>query len=126
MFARLPKPDEPFDLSLFGWISDTPDPSQFVVACSASMHSTARFLDARRSGAGCAPLSNSPAPQRIEAYVALDRDLAAQEAPVRGAMSAERTDFFSARIGCQVEHPLYGIDLGGCACATERRGYARD
>ena len=50
--------------------------------------------------------------QRIEAYAALDRDIAAQEAPFAEAMSSERTDFFSARIGCQVEHPLYGIDLG--------------
>lgn len=50
--------------------------------------------------------------QRVKAYAALDRDIAAQEAPFAEAMSSERTDFFSARIGCQVEHPLYGIDLG--------------
>ena len=50
--------------------------------------------------------------ERIEAYAAVDRDLAAQAAPLAEAMSSERTDFFSARIGCQVEHPLYGIDLG--------------
>jgi hypothetical protein len=55
---------------------------------------------------------------RIEAYAALDRDIAAQPAPIAPVMTAAHTDFFSARIGCQVEHPLYGIDLAAL-CVRE-------
>jgi hypothetical protein len=42
---------------------------------------------------------------------ALDRDVADQAAPLAPAVSGAHTDFFSARIGCQVEDPVYGIDL---------------
>ena len=48
---------------------------------------------------------------RIQAYAALDRDIAARAVPFAPALSGARTDFFSARIGCQVEDPFYGIDL---------------
>ncbi len=113
LFERLQDPDEPFDLSLFGWIGDSPDPAEFVnVMFSFAAPVSARFLDRTPLGRRMRAAERLIGAQRIEAYAALDRDLAAQAAPVAEAISAERTDFFSARIGCQVEHPLYGIDLG--------------
>ena len=113
MFARLQNPDEPFDLSVFGWIGDTPDPSEFVNAMfSHAAPASTKFLDRTPLGRRMRAAEQLTGAQRIEAYAALDRDLAAQAAPLAEAMSSERTDFFSARIGCQVEHPLYGIDLG--------------
>ncbi len=113
MFARLQNADEPFDLSVFGWIGDTPDPSEFIdVMFRLNAPVSARYLDRTPWGDRMRAAARLTGAQRIEAYAALDRDLAAQAAPVAEAMSSERTDFFSARIGCQVEHPLYGIDLG--------------
>ena len=35
----------------------------------------------------------------------------AREAPFAPSSSQTATDFFSARMGCQVEDPVYGIDL---------------
>ena len=82
-----------------------------------------RFLDRTPLGPRFAPRSRLAGAERIEAYAALDRDLAAQAAPFAEALGGLRTDFFSARIGCQVEHPLYGIDSGRCACAIRRLGH---
>ena len=38
-------------------------------------------------------------------------DLAAQAAPWAAYGNMISNDFFSARMGCQINHPVYGIDL---------------
>ena len=117
MYARIAKPDEPFDLSLFGWVGDTPDPSQFIDVMFSLVRGHA-FLD--RTPLGAADARREPARRRRA-----DRGLRRAGPRHRGAggavravISAVRTDFFSARIGCQVEHPLYGIDLAAL-CVRE-------
>ena len=69
------------------------------------------FLDRTRLGQRKRAASRLAGAARLEAYAALDRDIASKAAPFAPYHSYMRTDFFSARIGCQVEHPLYGIDL---------------
>jgi peptide/nickel transport system substrate-binding protein len=108
MFTRLEHRDEPYDISETGWIGWTPDASEFadvyfgIHGSTAFLNRTPRVRDAVR-------LTGAP---RVAAYAALDRDIAAHEAPFAMAVSATTTDFFSARIGCQAEDPIYGIDLG--------------
>jgi peptide/nickel transport system substrate-binding protein len=107
MFARMEHRDEPYDLSETGWIGEAPDPSQFIDDVFALARSTAslnRTPQVRAAGR----LTGAP---RLAAYAALDREIAAHDAPLAMATSGTRTDFFSARIGCQTEHPIYGIDL---------------
>ena len=111
MFQRIGKPDEPFDLSFWGWIGEKPDPSEFLDLVFPLYPATS-FLDGTRLGRRMRAASRLAGAARIEAYVALDRDIAARAAPVADAVSSTSTDFFSARIGCQVDDPLYGIDLG--------------
>jgi YVTN family beta-propeller protein len=119
LFARLANPGEPFDISLFGWIGDSPDPAEFVnVMFGLNSAVTASLLDRAPLRARLRAAEQLTGAQRLEAFAALDRDVAAQQAPVAEAISGERTDFFSSRIGCQVEHPLYGIDLGAL-CVRE-------
>ena len=48
---------------------------------------------------------------RIRAYAKLDRELAAQAAPAAPFASGSTTYLLSARMGCQVLHPIYGLDL---------------
>jgi hypothetical protein len=48
---------------------------------------------------------------RLHAYAKLDRDLAAKAAPEATFASGETSYFLSARMGCQVLHPIYGLDL---------------
>jgi YVTN family beta-propeller protein len=112
LFRRLESPGEPFDLSLTGWGADIPDPADFVNsqfefgAPNASLISERTRLWRRMRDA-----SRLEGERRLKAYAALDRDIAAEAAPHAPYLSAARTDFFSARMGCHVEHPLYGIDL---------------
>ena len=110
MFQRVRTPGEPFDISLFAWVGELPDPSEFIDAMLAYYTPTG-FLERTRLGRRIRAASRLAGAARIAAYAALDHDIVAQAAPFTPAVSGETTDFFSARIGCQAEHPLYGIDL---------------
>jgi YVTN family beta-propeller protein len=110
IFARVSKPDEPFDLSNFGWIGADPDPSNFMDVMFSFFPTTA-FLDRTRLGRRLRAASRLSGAARIDAYGTLDRDITAQAAPFAPFLSGVGTDLFSSRIGCQIEHPLYGIDL---------------
>ena len=50
-------------------------------------------------------------PRRYRAYGALDVDTARNRAPVVSFGNRLSRDFFSARMGCQVYSPAFGIDL---------------
>jgi hypothetical protein len=93
-----------------GWIGEDPDPSNFMDGMF-SIFPTTGFLDRTRLGRRMRAANQLAGDARIKAYAALDRDIAARAAPFATYLSGARTDSFSARIGCQVEHPLYGIDL---------------
>ena len=49
--------------------------------------------------------------ERGAAYARLATDLARQAAPLVALAVPVRQDFFSARVGCKVYQPVYGIDL---------------
>ena len=50
-------------------------------------------------------------PARYAAYARLDADLASKAAPMIAFGVPLDRDLFSARIGCQIYQPIYGIDL---------------
>ena len=62
--------------------------------------------------------SRSSGGQRLRAYGSSRLHLARRDAPVVAFADITADDFFSARIGCQVFQPIYGMDLG----ALCRRG----
>jgi hypothetical protein len=101
----------------WGWIGEFPDPAQFVDQMFR-WFSAASFLDRTEFGPRMRAADRLEGASRIDAYATLDRDIAARAAPIAPVTSAVHTDFFSARIGCQVEHPLYGIDLAAL-CVRE-------
>jgi YVTN family beta-propeller protein len=118
LFQRLGRKGEPYDLALSRWYADYADPVTFL-----------GFFDPRRGPANPNQSTNdsyfdepgytrrlaaaerlSP-PKRYLAYGRLESDLARNAAPWAAIGNPVAQDFFSARIGCQVFHPLYGIDL---------------
>jgi YVTN family beta-propeller protein len=111
MFRRIADPREPWDLSQWGWIGDIPDASGFIDDMFQYFLPSTGFLDRTQLGQRIRASSRLAGTARLEAYAALDRDITAQAAPFAVAVSGVGTDFFSARMGCQVEHPIYGIDL---------------
>ena len=48
---------------------------------------------------------------RLRAYAKLDRDLAADAVPAAAFATGTASYFLSARMGCQVLHPIFGLDL---------------
>lgn len=58
--------------------------------------------------------------QRLRAYARLDRDLAAGPAPTAAFANGTVKHLFSARVGCQFEHPIYGIDLAALCIRSDR------
>jgi len=56
---------------------------------------------------------------RLKAYAEVDAYLARRAIPAAPFASGTTSYFLSARIGCQVLHPIYGLDL---AALCLRRG----
>ncbi len=113
IFGRLSREGEPFDLAFYGgWVADYPDPSNtlnYVIGAG---------------GAGAFPPFDDPSytrkvtaanaltgPRRYLTYGALDGEVARDDAPEIATGNFLDRDFFSARMGCHVYQPVYGMDL---------------
>ena len=117
MYGRLAAKDEPYDMVTVGWGPDYPDPATFLNAllvgvydARSSSNNFSRFQDPiytprlRRAG----QLSGAA---RYRAYARLALDLEQKVSPLVIYGEDETRDFFSARVGCQVYQPVYGMDL---------------
>jgi len=117
LFERAGRKGEPFDILAAHWAADWADPADFLnvlldqrIRPRGNLNGSyytdpalARKLDrvARLSGEA-----------RYSAYRALSVELARDAAPWVAYASGTSRDFFSARMGCQIFQPVYGMDLG--------------
>ena len=116
MVEKAGTPGEPVDIVLVPWIPDYPDPASVMTIVDPEAIegnppvNFARFDDPAfgRRLAAAAELSG---PSRYIAYGRLDLDLTRGPAPMAAFGNESAHDFFSARIGCQVYNPIYGMDL---------------
>jgi peptide/nickel transport system substrate-binding protein len=114
LYARLAKPGEPWDLAWANWYGDFADPFTMInelfdpaFAALNLSHFDNPALIARMRQA--ATLSGN---RRLQAYARLDQDLTRDDPPVAAWGNGTLREFFSARVGCQTDQPIYGIDLG--------------
>jgi serine/threonine-protein kinase len=107
-----------YDLALAAWGLEDPDPENGLNVPLERVYLPA-FDDPayRRKLAAAARLSG---PRRYLAYERLDADLARNAAPWVAYASELSADFFSARMGCQVYTPFYGIDLAALCIKKSR------
>jgi YVTN family beta-propeller protein len=130
-FKRISKENEPYDMALTGWFVDYADPADFLSLLdgrtldetsylSDAFPNLARFDDPtfNRRLVAAEKLSG---PRRYIAYARLEHDLARDGAPWIAFGNETSHDFFSARVGCQVYQPVYGIDLGAL-CIRKHAG----
>ncbi len=121
-FKRLGSKDEPYDMAMIGWFVDYADPADFLSLLdgrtliegsylSRAFFNAAKFDDPvfNRRLAAAEKLAG---PRRYSAYSRLEHDIVRDGAPWVAFGNETSHDFFSARIGCQVYQPVYGIDLG--------------
>ncbi len=112
-FARIARRGEPFDLAVSGWAFENTDPGQALQVFTGVGQVSTNFSDLHdarfdRQLDAAAKLSGT---KRYRAYGRLALELERDIAPVAAFSTNASRDFFSARIGCQVYQPVYGIDL---------------
>jgi ABC-type transport system substrate-binding protein/DNA-binding SARP family transcriptional activator len=115
-FDRIGRRGEPFDLAVSGWAFPSTDPAQVLGIFDGSTirptdnSNFSYFNDPAfdRKLKTAAKLSGT---ERYRAHnqlaLALERDLV----PAAAFATNASRDFFSARIGCQVYQPVYGMDI---------------
>ena len=112
-FARVSRRGEPFDLAVSGWSFVSADPGDVL-----------SIFDGSPSGTVTLPHFDDPAfdrklheaeslsgATRYRTFSRLAYELERDDAPAAAIATGASQDFFSARIGCQVYQPVYGIDL---------------
>ena len=113
-FTRVTRQDEPFDLAVGGYGSGTPDPVLFLAFLfdvpSYVPTNISHFHEATvsRKLEALAKLSGA---KRYRAAGRLALELQRDLVPAAAFATTASRDFFSARVGCQVYHPLWGMDL---------------
>jgi peptide/nickel transport system substrate-binding protein len=110
LYVRMAKKGEPFDIGLVDWIADYPDPADFLDRLLRSGETLPPF-DAPPYAHKLDVAAKLSGPARYLAYGKLATELARNAAPWAVWGNSTSNDFFSARIGCQVYQPVYGIDL---------------
>jgi YVTN family beta-propeller protein len=116
MFARLPRPGEPFDVTLIGWLADYPDPDNFLDLLLLKGSGITPPLEDPIYAPRLEAAAKLSGPRRYLTYGQLDAEIARNSAPWAAYANGISYDFFSARMGCQIYQPLYGIDLAAlCA-----------
>ena len=111
MFDRTQNSSEPFDIAYSNWFGAYPDPFEYInvqFARGGFRPSLFGDRDIERRMADAASLTGDA---RLRAYAKLDRDLAADAAPAAVFATGTASYFLSARMGCQVLHPIFGLDL---------------
>ncbi len=111
MFSRSERPGEPFDLAYSNWFSDYADPSNFTNFLFGADGAFGALYDDPQMDLRLAAAARLPGEPRLRAYAALDEYLARRAVPAVPFASGTLTHFLSARMGCQVLHPIYGLDL---------------
>jgi ABC-type transport system substrate-binding protein len=110
-----------FDIGWYGWSVDYADPSDFIdLPLTGPGVDFFPGADEHRYKPRISAASRFDAGRRLRAYGQLDIDLARNAAPVVAFANLTADDVFSARIGCQVFQPIYGMDLGAL-CQRGRR-----
>jgi peptide/nickel transport system substrate-binding protein len=118
MFAETRQTNR-WDISLWGWAIDYADPFDYINnQFSVDAPRPGGFSDPEmeRRMAAAAELRGSA---RLETYAGLDRDLTEKLAPQATFASAQTTYFISARLGCEIHHPVYGLDLAALCIPGE-------
>ena len=111
LFRRLEAPGEPFDIAQYGWAVDFADPFDFINRQFDPASTPVDTFDDPGAIGRMKAAAELSGERRYDAYAALDRDLAAREAPAAAYASPTTSSIFSERIGCQIKQPIYGIDL---------------
>jgi peptide/nickel transport system substrate-binding protein len=119
MFERTQNPSEPFDIAYSNWFVDYADPFGYINSQFASEDFRPGVFEDRGAERRMAHAATLTGDARLRAYAKLDRYLAAKAPPAAAFATGTASYFLSARMGCQVLHPIFGLDLASL-CVRRR------
>jgi ABC-type transport system substrate-binding protein len=127
LLAKLAKRGEPWDIGLMmTWLLDYPDPAEALnylfegkFIGQSQAFNDERFSD-RAYNRRLNPAAKLSGTERYREYARLDSDIARDAAPIVAFANENTFDFFSARMGCQLYQPVYGIDLAALCIKDSR------
>jgi ABC-type transport system substrate-binding protein/class 3 adenylate cyclase/streptogramin lyase len=115
-FGRIGRRGEPFDLAVSGWGFGGTDPAQvfgtFDMPIGPAGNGNFSYFRNAALNRELAAAANLSGPSRYRAYRKIESDVERKYAPAAPFATDASRDFFSARIGCQVYQPVWGIDVG--------------
>jgi len=109
---------EPFDATWEGWVADYADPFDFinVLLSGDNIHdnnnNNVAYFNEPKVNKAMTAAGLLFGDKRAAAYANLDKMITTQYAPWASAFNQTERDFFSARMGGVLFHPIYTIDLG--------------
>jgi YVTN family beta-propeller protein len=115
-WTRIGRRGEPFDMAITAWMSDYPDPTDFLNQLDgrtirAEGNDNFAYFDDPAYNRRLEAAESLPSPARELALGKLDVDTARTAAPWAAVAVGRNHDFFSARVGCQRFTAVYGVDL---------------
>lgn len=111
MFDRIGTPGEPFDIAYSNWFADNADPSNFINTLFAPDAFFGHLYEDPGMDRRMAAAARLSGDARLDAYARTDRYLAERAVPAAPFAVGTVTHFLSSRMGCQILHPIYGLDL---------------
>ena len=110
-YTRVTRRGEPFDLAVSGYRVGLPDPLltlAFLFDAPGNLSHVGDPTVSRKLEA----IAKVSGAERYRAAGRLALELQRDAVPAAAFATTASRDFFSARIGCQVYHPVWGMDLG--------------
>ena len=121
LLTRLRTKGEPFDLAINRSIYAGPDPFFFLnIPIDATLGENAGLFDDPFYNRKLAAAAKLVGREREVTYGKLDVQLAREAAPLVAFAYQTHQDFFSARMGCHVYQPAYGMDLAALCLRRSR------
>ena len=123
LVAREDKKGEPYDIGLVTWRYDYVDPFDFLnLMFDGNLRTNEAHFDEPAWNHRLEAAARLSGEKRYSAYARLGTGLARKAAPWIAFENDTRFDFFSNRIGCQTNQPIYGMDLATlCIRASSSR-----
>jgi YVTN family beta-propeller protein len=110
-YSRLFRPNDPWDIAIAGYGADYNDPGEFINGFAIdNAFNLTHYYDPKLSRMIRAA-SRLSGIRRAQAYARIDLALTRDLVPWINFANAIEQDFFSSRIGCQLNQPVHGIDL---------------
>lgn len=118
LYLKSSTPGAKFDITDGGWVTDYVDPADFLVPIAtrrgitpAGSTNVAYYVDPALESA-IAKASSLSGAARFRAFAAIERGLRTKQVPYVATALSTRPTLFSDRVGCMVNNPVYGLDLG--------------